>query len=114
MATSALIQASSTELIQNGTETTWAAILGSVDDGSFADFVAQIKASSLTQERGAVRLFYQGDRYDLRHGHSLKKNDSVIDNVHPRLDCSYGRIEWDAKNYVLEDDSGRWTASLKH
>lgn len=108
------------ELIQQGTVTAWACVVGSAAEyGTFSKFVAACSAARLEQKGRLFTLTLRDQLYELTYDGAFVVNGAQADGVagggldgggfgqdknYPRLSCRYGEIPGDPEVYDLTVD----------
>lgn len=103
-ATEPLREQGSEELIQDGTETGWAAVMGSAEEyEGFDGFAAKMEKLCLIKTKKGLALSGPDfDRYDLDYRRGFSVNGVMQDTVYPRLDCPFATVARDPQKYLIQ------------
>jgi hypothetical protein len=102
-ATGPLREVDGEELIQDGIETGWAAVMGSAEEHkSFEAFAAKMEKLRLTKTGKGLALsgpdLYN---YALEYKRGFYVNGALQDTNYPRLDCPFATAERDPQEYII-------------
>ncbi len=99
-----LEEKSDEELIQHGVETGWAAVMGGEEYHNLEAFEKRMQLYELGKVNIELALLDNADTEDywaLSHRGEFDVSGQLQDTDYPRLDCPFGHVERDPREYVI-------------